>query len=263
MTEADLACLISTKPQRVSNLYGKVIEEASDLNFDAAKRQLQIYEQLNVLPDNVKAALSAFSGTKVFDDQSKKHYLLFTGHMIDKPDRKEPRFPADKEAVARAAIKEAVQKEKDKIDGPVTGIAGGACGSDILFHEVCEELGIATELYLALPREQFLVESVQFANASWVERFNKLYKKLPYRVLSQSQELPNWLQKKGSYSIWERNNLWMLYSALVCGGLQMTLIALWDGKGGDGAGGTEHMVKMAQERGSETVILDTKNIFSA
>ena len=36
-------------------------------------------------------------------------------------------------------------------------------------------------------------------------------------------------------------NLWMLQTALDGGGAHMTLIALWDGKGGDGSGGTQHM----------------------
>lgn len=259
ITEADLACLISTRPQRVGNLYQDAIEEATDLNFEAAKRQLQIYERLGVLPENVKAALSKFNtGSDV--EQHTRHYLLFTGHMIDKGDRSEPRFPPEKEGAARAAIKEAVQKEKEKIEGPLQGIAGGACGGDILFHEVCGELDIPTELYLALPREKFLVESVQFAGPDWVERFNKFYKKLPKKVLSETKELPKWLQKKPDYSIWQRNNLWMLYNSLVCGGLQMTLIALWDGKGGDNPGGTEHMVKQAEERGAKTVVIDIKQL---
>jgi hypothetical protein len=180
--------------------------------------------------------------------------------MIDKPGRKKPRFPADKEAVVRAAIKEALQKERDNADGPVTGICGGACGGDILFHEVCKELGIPTELYLALPREQFIIESVQFAGSDWVDRFDDLYKSLPKKVLSQTKELPAWLQKNGLYSIWERNNLWMLYDTLSHGGMQMTLIAFWDGGEGDGVGGTEHMVAEAKERGAKTIVLKAKEI---
>lgn len=260
MVEADLACLTSNKPLRVGGLYQKVLQEANDLNFDSAKRQLLIYEQLGIQPANVEAALAAFGQAKVFENEKKRHYLLFTGHMIDKPGRAEPRFPPDKENAARAAIKKAVQQETENIEGPVVGIAGGACGGDILFHEICGELAIPTELYLALPREQFLVESVEFAGPEWIERFNRLYKKLPKRVLSPTKELPKWLQKKPDYSIWERNNLWMLNSALVCGGIQMTLIALWDGKGGDGAGGTEHMVKEAKARGAKAVTIDIKEI---
>jgi hypothetical protein len=259
MTEADLACLTSNKPLRVGGLYKKVIQEASDLNFDSAKRQLIIYEQLSVLTENVQAALTAFNEAKIFD-VSKRHYLLFTGHMIDKQDREEKRFPAALEQIARQAIKDKVQQEKDKFGDQLIGIAGGACGGDILFHEVCAELGVDTELYLALPREQFIVESVEFAGNSWVDRFDDLFKRLPKRLLSNTKELPKWLQKKEGYTIWERNNLWMLNSALVCSGINMTMIALWDGKGGDGAGGTEHMVKQAKVRGAKTIIVDINTL---
>ncbi|MEP7107267.1 MAG: hypothetical protein ABI760_04780 [Ferruginibacter sp.] len=49
-------------------------------------------------------------------------------------------------------------------------------------------------------------------------------------------------------------------SSLVNGGINMSLIALWDGKGGDGAGGTEHMVKEAKERGAKTVVIDMNEL---
>ena len=35
----------------------------------------------------------------------------------------------------------------------------------------------------------------------------------------------------------------------------MTLIAVWDGKGGDGPGGTEHMIHTAREKGADVVII--------
>ena len=256
ITEADLACLILNQPERVALLYKQAISGANDLNFEAAKRQLQIYEQLQVVHENVKAALSEFADTGDEIVQRDMHYLLFTGHMIDKPDRKESRFPAFKEASVKEAIKQAVQKEKDKIEGTVTAIAGGACGGDILFHEVCEELGIKSKLFLALPRDFFLAESVAFAGYEWVERFDEIIKMSCSLILSETKELPNWLQKKPNYSIWERNNLWMLNSALVCGGANMTLIALWDGKTGDAGGGTEHMVKVSKAKGAKAIIID-------
>ena len=48
----------------------------------------------------------------------------------------------------------------------------------------------------------------------------------------------------------------MLNKALENGGAHMTLIALWNGEGGDGKGGTEHMVNVAKEQGSKTRIID-------
>jgi hypothetical protein len=44
----------------------------------------------------------------------------------------------------------------------------------------------------------------------------------------------------------------MLNAALEDDGKHMALIALWDGKGGDGSGGTEHMVKITYEEHADT-----------
>jgi hypothetical protein len=52
----------------------------------------------------------------------------------------------------------------------------------------------------------------------------------------------------------------MLEEALAGGGGNLTLIALWDGKGGDGPGGTEHMVSVAEEQGANTQVINPKNL---
>jgi hypothetical protein len=54
--------------------------------------------------------------------------MLFSGHMIDAPDRQKPRFPANKEAVAANAIAAAL-KELGASAGDLS-ICGGACGGD-------------------------------------------------------------------------------------------------------------------------------------
>ena len=180
------------------------------------------------------------------------HYLLFTGHMIDTADRVPARFPPGKESAARDSIKKTIKQIVSDVGPLVTGIAGGACGGDILFHEICEELKIPSEVYLALPKERFLETSVAFAGPDWVRRFGKLLRRLPVFVLSDSIVL---LQKPG-YDIWKRNNIWQLQAAMRNGALHMTLLALWDGKIGDGSGGTEHLIKEARLKGSHTIIID-------
>lgn len=262
ITEADFRCLTSARPPRVAASYKQTLADAPDFAVETVTHQLKIYEQLGVLPENVQASLSAIGPVKESSLETKVHYLLFTGHMIDKAGRKEPRFPKEKEGAARQRIKEKVAEEKAKLNTDIIGISGGACGGDILFHEVCAELDIPTRLYLALPADPFKVESVNFAGPAWTERFDALYKNknIPHAILCDTRELPAWLQKKKGYSIWERNNLWLLNSALVNGGLYMTLIALWDGQGGDGPGGTQHMVKEAEARGAKTIVIDTKTL---
>jgi hypothetical protein len=259
ITDADFTFLTETNPARVTAKYKAALQGGKKFHFDAAYGQMEIFERLGILHEKVKAALKSIPASKSVTTLPTR-ILLFTGHMIDKPDRKEPRFPASKELAVRQRIREIIEEERKNSELNYKGIAGGACGGDILFHEVCGELKIETEIYLALPREKFIVESVQFAGPQWVERFNSLYNKLPHQILAQTKDLSNWLQQKKNYSIWERNNLWELTSALTNGGMHMTLIALWDGKGGDGPGGTEHMVKEATARGAKVVPIDITTI---
>jgi hypothetical protein len=217
-----------------------------------------IRRRLGDLPRSDRAGRNAARRTT---DAAPARVLLFTGHMIDAPGRERPRFPPDKEGVARQAIREMLLRERESAGAVAHGIAGGASGGDILFHEVCAELEIPTRLFLALPREQYVRASVRPGGPQWVERFERLRRDLPARVLGDSEELPRWLRGKPDYNVWQRNNLWMLYNALAAGGDNVTLVALWDGKAGDGPGGTGDMVRGAAGRGAQTVILDANTLF--
>src|SRR6476620_1337899 len=111
------------------------------------------------------------------------HSILFTGHMIDEKKREDSRFPASKEFAVRAELRKQLLKENVLSKNRITGIAGGACGGDILFHELCGEIGIYTEMYLAFPVKEYKKQSVSFAGKEWDDRFDKLIKKLPVQIL--------------------------------------------------------------------------------
>lgn len=181
---------------------------------------------------------------------NKKHSILFTGHMIDKKDRKKSRFPANKEIMVREEILKYLIQEKKAANNELTGIAGGACGGDILFHELCEDIGIPSEMYLTLPFEEFKKSSVSFAGKEWDQRFDRLTKKITVHIL------PIEKRDNKKNNIWEQTNLWMLDQALQIEKENMTLIALWDGKGGDGNGGTEHMINTAKAKGAKINIIN-------
>jgi len=264
ISAADLRSLTSERPPRVADAYRKAVADVPVFKLGAVRDQLQIYRDLGILTANVQAAttvhgLELDGAPEVKTDPPR--VLLFTGHMIDAPGREKPRFPPDKEGVARQAIRKAIETEKARPGGVALGIAGGASGGDILFHEICAELGIQTQLFLALPKNQFIKASVAPAQGDWVQRFDKLAETLPVRVLAESKELPAWLAEKKDYTIWQRNNLWMLHNALAQGGKNVTLIALWNGQKGDGPGGTGDLVERAQERDALPVILDTRKLF--
>jgi hypothetical protein len=157
-------------------------------------------------------------------------------------------------------IVEAVKIEKEKANGKLLGIAGGASGGDILFHEVCAELGVPSEMYLVLPKADYIKTSVAGGGAEWVDRFNRLCDRLKPKILSDSVELPRWLRGKKNYDIWQRSNLWILHSALYASQDHLTLIALWNGTAGDGPGGTEDMVQRAKDRGATFIHLDARKL---
>ena len=191
--------------------------------------------------------------------------VLFTGHMLDAPDRPPAvaRFPRTlaAETMARTMIETALRKELVDDGGPSLGIAGGACGSDILFHEVCLSLGVATELFLALPTQAFEAESVNRGGPVWIERFRRIVDRVPVRVLMRSKQLPAWLAFKRDYDIWRRCNLWMMFNALATQATHHTLLALYDREQKeDGPGGAGHLVHEAAQRGFKMVELDARKL---
>lgn len=267
ISEADLCFVSSNKPGKVSNLYRDALAGAKDFEIDTVRRQMSLYQELGLLTENVQAVLNVLDGSAPAAApavaSAPRRVILFTGHMIDAPNRAEPRFPPNKVEIAREKIAEAVASEQQIAGGIAYGVAGCASGGDIIFHKVCGAMEIPTRIFLAMPRELYIRASVAPAGPEWVEDFNGLMKSRPVRVLGESEELPVWLQEKPDYNVWQRNNLWNLHNALAAvGGENVTLIALWNGASGDGAGGTADMVQKAQERGAKTIILNTKKIFA-
>jgi hypothetical protein len=269
---ADFRCLTASNPARVAQAYRQALAEGDAFAIDSARTQLLIYQQLGVKSENVAAALAISEFGTAKPEIEPEHVFLFTGHQIDTPDRPSPpRFPANCEPIARAKIKEVLEAELAVLKGRTVGIAGGASGSDILFHEVCAEVGITTDVYLALPANAFINESVAPAGGNWMTRFRTLMAKQEEQAkkakqelrppLAENEKMPIWLQAKENYSIWQRNNLWMLYNALHRGGRNTTLIALWDGGGDDGPGGTKDMITQARALGARTIIIDTRKEF--
>lgn len=183
------------------------------------------------------------------------YYIVFTGHMLDADNRATPRFPKEKEQHAKDSICKALQTIRSQHQTDLKGIAGAACGGDIIFHECCKSLNIPSEIYLGLPKKEFIKSSVAFAGEEWVKRFNRLYNSLPLHQLNMDDTQKN----TADFSVWEETNNWMLSAALAGGGANMTLLALWNGESSDGPGGTKHMVMQARKNEADVIIIDPKS----
>jgi hypothetical protein len=276
ISKADFGFLTGLKPKPVARKYLDALATAPTFGRTSARAQAEIFQKVGVrleFVDEVLAAIAELARTSApsGDQQPKSgtpkppgpdRVLLFTGHLIDAPNRKTPRFPPTRaaEAEARRMIRESIEAERTLEAGLLIGVAGGGCGADILFHEICEEMGIETRLFLALPQGEFSAASVQHGGKDWVERYHRLCARLKPRVLGQSEELPVWLRGKEDYTIWQRNNLWMLFNALALDARSLTLIALWDNGPADGPGGTQDLVAQVSARGHKVDRLPAENL---
>jgi hypothetical protein len=262
LTQADLRLLTSDRSVYVATAYADVrarlaAEGGGMFPADSAAQQIRLYLKLGLFTEKARAALDALGASEDPPAPTPRaRVMVFAGHRLDAPGRETARFPPESVDTAREMIRNAILTEKEIAGSrPIEGISGGASGADILFHETCAELGVPTTLLLAVPRDDFAAASVADAGPEWLQRFDDLVARLEVRVLSQSTELPSWLAQRQDYNIWQRNNRWMLHTALSRADTDVTLIVLWDGKGGNGPGGTEDMVNLANSRGVRIVHL--------
>ena len=188
-------------------------------------------------------------------EMNPRKVLLFSGHMIDGPTRKESRFPADKEPVAARAIGDML--DQIAVERGDLAICGGACGGDLLFAEAALARGLSIAIHLPFEEERFLAESVDFADADWRWRYFAVKSRASLHIASE--ELG---PLKADENPYERNNLRMLQVATGYGAEKIDFICLWNGAGGDGPGGTEHQMHEVQKKGGRTHWVDTRQLWS-
>lgn len=267
IAELDLAAPSPAAKTAYSNACAVAIADRDWWALDSARQQLHLLHKLEFKRAIVEEALLAFDDAEKnlahlhdakTDDGSK--VILFSGHMVDDPavrgagKEKEPRFPAEKADAAKARI-EAALDELGAKQGDL-GICGGACGGDLLFAAACLDRRMRVELRLARIRTKFMVESVTFADKDrrWEKAFLKVTADARVRVYEMPVELG---PTPDGISVHDRCNRWILHTALSMGPDRVSFLALWDGRDGDGRGGTQHMVDLVREAtGRQPLIID-------
>lgn len=187
-----------------------------------------------------------------------RRVFLFSGHMIDAPDRATPRFSADK-------VPQAEQKLAELLDrlsaGPEdNALTQGACGGDLLFTEACLRRGVNVFWLQPFAESRFIEASVLGGGEDWLRRYRE--SKAALAVLPRAAPEALGPPPRGSSEEYpyERCNLWLLYTALVWGADKVRLICLWNGEGAEGAGGTGHMVEEVRRRGGKVHWIDTRTL---
>jgi hypothetical protein len=136
-------------------------------------------------------------------------------------------------------------------------ISSGACGGDLLFAESCLQRRLRVEIYLPLMQEEFVKESINFAGEHWREKF--FWVKERARLCHiMPQELGPTPPGEDSFAC---VNLWMLDQALAYGTRKVSFICLWDGRAGDGPGGTKHLHDAVVRGSGMAYVLDTTKLW--
>jgi class 3 adenylate cyclase len=176
--------------------------------------------------------------------------IVFVGHMIDRPDRSEPRFPDELEKTVAKQIRAKIDTLR-----PGFGFSSAACGSDILFLEAMLERGAEVSIVLPYNEDEFVRDSVEVGPKAkkWRERFDRVLIRAARVVTASNQRL-----EIGGVSYEFCNQLVLGLASIRRRQLDSTLVplAVWNGKAGDGPGGAASVVANWRSLGHKPVIVD-------
>jgi class 3 adenylate cyclase/tetratricopeptide (TPR) repeat protein len=179
---------------------------------------------------------------------------VFTGHMIDRPDRSRPRFPAL--TVLEEQVKTAIRARLDEQDVMI-GYASAACGSDILFLEAVQERGGATVVVLPYEKALFCQDSVaMLPGSSWSERFDKVLASSRVHTVSSHR-----LALQGiSYEYANRFLHGLALEKAARLDSRVMHLAVWDQRPGDGPGGTADTILRWRAQGHQVTVIELEEL---
>jgi len=264
-TLGDLEVLVGT-PDTVKAAYKEAIarNDKDWFALNSSRAQMQMLKDLGFRPENVDAGIATFERalqklTKPEDKWQPRQVFLFSGHMIDTPDRATPRFPPAQEPIAGRKIAEALDQLGAGPDD--LALTQGACGGDLLFTEACQQRGVKVHWLQPFREPDFIDKSVVRCGESWRNRYLDAKARLAAPICSAPEELGDQPTNSEPGYPYERCNLWLLYTALACGVDKVRFVCLWNGGGGDGPGGTAHMYNEVKRRTGRVTWLDTRSLW--
>ncbi len=180
--------------------------------------------------------------------------IVFAGHMIDGPDRSDPRFPREIENAVAKEIEQKIEMLK-----PGFGFSSAACGSDILFLEAMLDHGAEVSIVLPYNEEEFIRDSVEIGSNSkkWRARFDGALARAARVITASNQRL-----EIGGISYEFCNQLLLGLATIRARQLDTNMIplAVWDGMMGDGPGGTATVIENWRKLGYDPEIVDLAKI---
>lgn len=177
--------------------------------------------------------------------------LAFSGHLTDAPGRASPRFPEPRTRAVAVAVRAKLKELR-----PERVIGSAARGADLIVLEAARSLGVPTEIVLPFAPQDFAALSVLQPDCpEWTQRFEA--------ALANADKL--WTlsgtRREAEALSFELANRVILGRLAECSedGVDSGILAVWDGRPGDGAGGTASFLALARDAGFDGAVARLEN----
>jgi len=263
-TLGDLEVLTGT-PASTEAAYKEAV--ATDRNnrfaLNSSRDQLLLLQQLEFAPDNVAAGIAVFDRAlrrlpSPGQRWEPRRVILFSGHMVDAPDRETPRFPEGMVDVAAQKIVEVLAELDAGADD--LALTQGACGGDLLFTEACQARDVRMSWLQPFEEPEFVRRSVIKCGEHWRSRYLAAAQGVGQSIFAAPKLLGEPPAFADAGYPYERCNRWLLSTALAWGVEKVHFVCLWNGGGGDGPGGTAHMYEEVAKRTGQVHWINTKEL---
>jgi class 3 adenylate cyclase len=178
--------------------------------------------------------------------------VAFTGHMLDRPGRRKPRFPGR----LAEAVKQEIAGRLRQLDAGI-GYCSSACGSDVLFLECMQERRAETNVILPFDREEFMRASVDHGGPAWRARAERALKNAAVVLYATEGGY------LGDDLLFDYANRMIMGKALLRGEVlesDPVLLAVWDRKKDTLPGGTASFIRLWEEKGRRPEIIDLRDL---
>jgi class 3 adenylate cyclase/tetratricopeptide (TPR) repeat protein len=132
------------------------------------------YEQLRFIEPFIDIPLA------IFQAMQPPSVVVFSGHMIDRPDRVPDRLPDN----ITDRIKTAISEKLLTLDAGI-GFSSAACGADILFIEAMLEKKGEVSVFLPFAIDDFIKTSIEFAGEHWIRRFEAIRQQVTFKFITE------------------------------------------------------------------------------
>jgi hypothetical protein len=265
---------------RIVRAYRKAMTASRQNVFflESSIQQLEILQALDMRPEYVEAGIKILKeelarihkeeydeGTEDVEEATEHDHdagrvFLFSGYLLNGREDGGV-FPAKLEDEVKREIERVLDKfDADEDDLAIT--AGMAAGGDLLFIETCVDRDIPIGTHMPVPEPAYVRDYVSPAGEGWVERFYRMRNHPLVDEYYQSELVGD---PKPDDDLFERNNRWALYSAMLRGVDNLRLIALFDDKRGDihntrDAHLVKHMIDLMRDVGGQVEIINPAKI---